>query len=180
MDRRSGAVFYLDVNYGDNKGSVTSGQNMFSSVTGANQTQGGREYASERVYGELIGTGISSGSPYQILNTPYISGTAVISNGVETFTDNGSGVLVSSLSAGDNGTITAGGLATYNLHVANVNGNPITANYQYYYQTSTNFGTAPNASGGVPQVNINVAQSVITAEDFPLRANFTLGVETPK
>ena len=154
---------------------------MFSSVTGANQTTGGREYASERVYGEVIGTGTTSGtSSYQLLNTPYISGTAVISNGVETFSDNGSGVLVSSLSAGDNGTITAGGLATYAFHVTNVNGNPITATYQYYYQTSTNFGTAPNASGGVPQVNINVASSVITAEDFPLRANFTLGVETPK
>jgi len=177
LDRRSGAVFYLDVNYGDNKGSVTSGQTMFSSVTGANQTQGGREYASERVYGEVISTssGTSVANAYQILNTPYISGTAVVSNGVETFSDNGSGVMVSSLSSGDNGTISAGGLISVNFHVSNVSGNPVTATYQYYYQTSTNFGTAPDASGGVPQVNINVASSVITAEDFPLRANFTLG-----
>jgi hypothetical protein len=175
LDRRSGAVFYLDVNYGDNKGGVATGTNMFSSVNGPNQTQAGREYSSQRVYGEVISTTTSSGSPYQLLNTPYISGTLVISNGVETFTDNGSGVLVSSLSAGDNGTVTAGGSATYSFHVTNVSGNPITANYQYFYQESTNFGTAPNASGGVPQVNINVASSVITAEDFPLRANFTLG-----
>jgi hypothetical protein len=66
--RRSGAVFYLDVNYGDNKGSVASGTNMFSSVNGPNQTQGGREFSSQRVYGEVISTTTSSGSPYQLLN----------------------------------------------------------------------------------------------------------------
>ena len=175
MDRRSGSVFYLDVNYGDNKGGVTSGQNMISSVTGANQTTAGREYAAQRVYGEVIATTATTAYTWQVANTPYIAGTAVISNGVETFTDNGSNVLVSSLSAGDNGTITAGGFATFTFHVANVLGNPITANYQYYYQESTNFSTTPPASNGVPQVNINVASSVITAEDFPLRANFTLG-----
>jgi hypothetical protein len=38
-----------------------------------------------------------------------------------------------------------------------------------------NGSSTPPASNGVPQVNINVASSVITAEDFPLRANFTLG-----
>ena len=176
--RRSGAVFYLDVNYGDNKGGVTSGQNMFSSVNGANQTQQGRQYASQRVYGEVISTTTASGSPYTLLWGPYIAGTAVISNGVETFTDNGAGVLVSSLSAGDNGTIVTTGtttVATYAFHVTNVSGNPITANYQYFYQESVNGSSTPPASNGVPQVNINVASSVITAEDFPLRANFTLG-----
>lgn len=176
--RRSGAVFYLDVNYGDNKGGVTSGQNMFSSVNGANQTQQGRQYASQRVYGEVISTTTASGSPYTLLWGPYIAGTAVISNGVETFTDNGAGVLVSSLSAGDNGTIVTTGtttVATYAFHVNNVSGNPITANYQYFYQESVNGSSTPPASNGVPQVNINVASSVITAEDFPLRANFTLG-----
>ena len=184
LDRRSGAVFYLDVNYGDNKGGVTSGQNMFSSVNGANQTQQGRQYASQRVYGEVISTTASSGSPYTLLWGPYIAGTAVISNGVETFTDNGAGVLVSSLSAGDNGTIVTTGtvtVATYAFHVANVSGNPITANYQYFYQESVNGATSPApASNGVPQVNINVASSVITAEDFPLRANFTLGAATAR
>ena len=176
LDRRSGAVFYLDVNYGDNKGGVTSGQNMISSVTGQNQTQAGREYAAQRIYGEVLSTATNPAVSGFLVGLPVIAGSVVITNGVETFTDNGTGSLVSSLSGGNTGGIVyATGDYDVTFKSANTFGNPITANYQYFYQESTNYGTAPFASGGVPQVNINVASSVITAEDFPLRANFTLG-----
>ena len=175
LDRRSGAVFYLDVNYGDNKGGVSAGQNMFSSVNGANQTVQGREYASQRVYGEVLSTGYGQVFTGTVAWTPYILGTAVISNGIETFTDNGTGQLISSLSGGNTGTITAAGVYSVVFKVANLVGNPVTANYSYNYQTSTSGSSTSPADNGVPQVNIAVNSSVITAEDFPLRANFTLG-----
>jgi hypothetical protein len=177
LDRRSGAVFYLDVLYGDNKGGVTSGSSMFSSVNGPNQTQTGREYASQRVYGEVLSTVSTYSFAGTLTYLPVIVGSVQITNGVETFTDNGAGHFTSSLS----GTATDGNInyttGVYNVTFAGLNiaGNPVTANYQYFYQESVNDGTAPFASGGVPQVNIAVNSSVITAEDFPLRANFTLG-----
>lgn len=177
LDRRSGAVFYLDVNYGDNKGGISSGTNMFSSVNGANQTQQGRQYASQRVYGEALGSGYQATFTGTLVYLPVITGSVQITNGVETFTDNGAGGMTSSLSGTHvTGTINyTTGAYTVTFAVDNVLGNPVTANYQYFYQQSVNDGSAPFASGGVPQVNIAVNSSTITAEDFPLRANFTLG-----
>jgi hypothetical protein len=176
LDRRSGAVFYLDVNYGDNKGGVASGSNMISSTVGQNQTTAGREFSAQRVYGEVVTSGYGQVLGGNLVYLPVVAGSVVITNGVETYTDNGSNVLVSSLSGGNAGTINyTNGAWAVNFKVANGNGNPVTANYLYNYQTSVNDGTAPFASGGVPQVNIAVTSSTITAEDFPLRANFTLG-----
>ena len=164
LDRRSGAIFYLDVKYGSGKGNVAVGQSMMSATTGHNRTEGGREYASARVTTESA-VGISGNSAYQ----PVIVGSFSITNGVETLTDNGLGVLVSSLSNGRTGTIYYP-TGNWNISGALSGGGLMTISYKYDWQTST----IPSGQN-VPQVDISVRSEIITAEDFPLRANFTLG-----
>ena len=170
LDRRSGAVFFMDVKYGSTKGSITSGQTMMSSLTGHNASVAGRQFASVRVYSESF-----SGSTYQTVYTPIQLGTVVITNaaGTETLTDYATpGVLVatSSLTGVVSGTVTAAGAVS--LSGAMPGGGTNTITYNYNWQTFS--GSATNTES-VPEVNIAVSSSTITAEDFPLRAYFTLG-----
>ena len=173
LDRRTGSVFYLDVQYGTNKGSVSAAQTMMSAQTGHNATIGGREYASVRVKNEVFA---GSTTPATVGYYPVVTGTTVIIDGTtsETLTvastSGGVDTLASDLSGGKTGTVT---LAT---GVVTVSGggltNAGTVSYQYNYETG---GLAGAASANVPEVNISVSSAVITVEDFPLKANFTLG-----
>ena len=159
LDRRSGSVFYLDVQYGQNKGAVVSATDMMNAQTGHNSTLSGRRYASVRVEDETV-----AGTSGTLAYTPVVLGTVVLTSSAETFTDAATpGVLVSSVS-GHTGTVNTAGAWTVNTF----GGTGKVADYKYDYQTMT--GTSQ-----VPEVNISVSSSVITAEDFPLRANFTLG-----
>ena len=167
LDRRTGSVFYLDVKYNQSKGSVTANDTMMAAKTGHDRTIGGRRYASVRVENENLGAagGLQARSG-TLAYFPVIAGTLVITDGVETFTANGSGVLVSDASGGVNGTInlTTGAWAvTFATTPAGI----VYGDYKYNYETMS--GQA------VPEVDIAVTQETITAEDFPLAAKFTLG-----
>lgn len=173
LDRRTGSVFYLDVQYGTDKGSVAAATNMMSATTGHNSTAGGRQYASQRVKNEVITgtTGPNTAAAY----LPVVTGTTVITNGTETLTvastSGGVDVLASDLSGGRTGTMTlATGLWT--ITGALSGGGTMYLSYQYNYQTGGRLGATAN---NVPEVNIAVRAETITAEDFPLKANFTLG-----
>ncbi len=171
LERRSGAVFYMDVKYGTAKGTITSTDTaMMSSTTGHNATRGGREYASVRVYQEAAtGTGTSwTGKVTGYF--PVVAGSFSLTNGTETFTDDGEGVLVSDLSSGDTGTLVYS-TGAYTCTWADST-TSATVTYKYDWQTG---GVAGSTSANVPEVNIAVTSSTITAEDFPLKANFTLG-----
>jgi hypothetical protein len=167
LDRRTGAVFYLDVKYNQNKGGISAAQTMMGAKTGHNTTVAGRRYASVRVQDEVLGSagGLQARSG-TLAYKPVIAGSLVITDGVETFTDNGANVLVSDASGGVNGTIsyTNGAWA---VTFATTPAGTITGTYKYNYETMT--GQA------VPEVDISVVQETITAEDFPLAAKFTLG-----
>ena len=167
LDRRTGSVFYLDVKYNQSKGSVTAADTMVGAKTGQNRTLGGRRYASVRVENETLGAagGLQARSGI-LAYFPVTAGTLVITDGVETFTANGSGVLVSDASGGVNGTInlTTG---AWSVTFATTPAGTIYGDYKYNYETMS--GQA------VPEVDITVTQETITAEDFPLAAKFTLG-----
>jgi len=169
LDRRSGAVFYLDVKYGTTKGGITTGGTMMSATTGHNSTLAGREFASVRVTTESISSGsnITNGT---LTYTPVVLGSVVITNGTETLSDiNTPGILVSSLSSGHSGVVYANG----SWSVTGWTGSgATTATYKYDWQT---FDGTTTDTESVPEVNISVTSSTITAEDFPLRAYFTLG-----
>lgn len=160
-------MFYLDVKYGDNKGSIATGTTMMSATTGHSRTTAGREYASVRVSTESMGYLATSGT---FAYPPAVLGSVVVTNGTETLTDAVTpGTLVSSLSGGATGTATTTG---WWISAGLTGGGTTTVTYKYDWQTYS--GTTTN-QGSVPEVNIAVTSSTITAEDFPLRAYFTLG-----
>jgi len=160
LDRRSGSVFYLDVKYGSDKGGASAGDTMISAKTGQGRNTYDRRFASVRVQEEpTVGTSGTLG-----FTTPVL-GTVTLTNGTESFTDAVTpGVLVSSLSGGHSGTVTSAGVWALNGWTGAAVGS---ATYKYNWETL--------ATDNVPTVNIGVTASSITAEDFPLRADFTLG-----
>jgi predicted RecA/RadA family phage recombinase len=161
--RRQGSVFYLDVKYGNTKGSVAADSDMINSKTGHNRTQAGRRYATEYITDETIGASgdtIYSGS---LAYNSIIAGSVVITDGVETFTDNGLGVLVTDLSTGSNGTITSAGV--YAVTFATTTAAAVTADYQYNSEKATN---------GVSEVNVSMSSTAISAIDFKLKALYQL------
>jgi len=166
LDRRSGAIFYLDVKYGQTKGSVTSGDTMIGSKTGHATGVAQRRYASEMIPDESIGSAGSTNYTGNLSYLPVTAGSVIITDGTETFTDDGSGALVTDISSGTNGTInyTTG---AYNVTFASTTTAAVTAQYEYDYEK--------NLTTGVPEVNVGISSETITAKDFPIRAKFSLG-----
>lgn len=165
LDRRQGAVFYLDVQYGSDKGSLSEGGTLIGAKTGHANTLAARRYATELVYGETLGSAGATDYSGTLSYYPVKAGSVVITDGVETFTDDGNGNLVTDQSGGTDGTInyTTG---AYSVSFKSATSTAPYANYQYYYERAT---------GGVPKVKIHLTSSTIAAMDFPLRAEYTLG-----
>jgi len=172
LDRRSAGVFYLDVKYGNAKGTVAAGDTMIGSTSGQNTTADGRSYASQRIRAEVVsGSGTSFASKV-LTYLPVVAGSVVITGGTsgETFTDNGANVLVSSRSSGATGTIDyTTGTFTVTFQSSQASG-AVSADYQYNYQTMTETSTL----SPVPEVNISVSYDTVTALDFILRSKYTL------
>lgn len=165
LDRRSGAVFYLDVKYGQNKGSLVQGENFISSKTGHASSQAARRYATEEVYGEAAT--LTGGTTYAgtVTYAPVVAGTMTITDGVETFTDDGAGNLVTDDSSGTDGTITYA-TGAYSVTFTNAVAAAPTMNYTYNYEKATD---------GVPEVDVDLTSETLEALDFMLRAKYTLG-----
>jgi len=174
LDRRTGSVFYLDVKYGQAKGSISADSDMMNAQTGHSRTTGGRTYASQRVTDEVVA---GSDAAFTAAYYPVLTGTTVIVDATTeetltvTSTSGGVDVLASDLSGSTHtGTVT---LATGAVAIAGGGlDNAGTMTYKYDYQTG---GVGGAVASNVPEVDIAVASATITAEDFPLRANFTLG-----
>lgn len=173
LDRRTGSVFFLDVKYGTSKGSVTSADDMMNAKTGHARTAGARQYASQRIKNEAV---TALDTTIQLGYFPVVTGTLVITDSTTgevlsvASTANGVDTLSSSLSGGLTATVT---LATGAVVISGSGlGHAGVASYQYNYQTG---GLAGAVANNVPEVNIAVSAETITAEDFPLKALFTLG-----
>lgn len=165
LDRRTAGVFYFDVKYGTTKGSVTAADTMIAATTGHNATIGGRRYASQRVENELVEPAGEITAAGILAYLPVIAGSVTMTDGVETWTDDGAGVMNSDLSTSSAGTIDYA-TGAYVLHFTAATISPTYADYKYNYETKT--------TNGVPEVNFEITESTLTAEDFPLRANYTL------
>lgn len=172
LDRRSGAVFYMNIKYGQAKGSLALNGSLISSKTGHATGTAARRYASQYLYGEGLQDTFSATTTVtnrQLAYYPVIAGTAIVTatyaGGTETFTDDGDGNLVSDLSGGTNGTIVyTTGKVTFTAQ--NTFSAIPTIDYKYNYE---------KASNGVPEANFEIVSENITAEDFPIRSKYTVG-----
>lgn len=161
LDRRTGSIFYFDLETGTAKGtSVSSGETLISSKTGHTSTEAYRKYATASVDNESAGTSTSGTLHY----ASAVAGTLTLVRGTETFSDNGDGTLSSDYSEGGTGTIN---YATGEWAVTAWNGTgTIYASYWYNYDKAT--------TDGVPEVNVSVTSESVKALDFPLRAKYSM------
>lgn len=173
LDRRQGAVFFLDVQYGTTKGEITSGTTFVGAKTGHGRDESSREYATARVYNESLGTK-STANVFSatLANRAVVTGTTTVvvklANGTVEDT------LTVSATNGTTDTLTGAtltGSVVLATGVITVNGGASSdsalASYRYNYEKGTNVG--------VPEVNINLTSENIAAEDFILRTKYTMG-----
>ncbi|MHA1883079.1 MAG: hypothetical protein ACTSUO_08545 [Candidatus Thorarchaeota archaeon] len=183
LDRRIGAVFYLDVKYGSDKGHVSANDTMIGAKTGHSVGKSGRRYAMARVVYESIGTGNGKKTG----TVEYAPGLINLENvklhkvsNIGTLNESAT-LLGSSDSSGNitgdyidgTGTITAAG--AYDITFTGLDSDDtiyITYDYQYDLPTDTH-----GDKKGVPEVNVAVTQSTVEAIDFPLRAQYSIGAQ---
>jgi hypothetical protein len=160
-------VFYMDMIYGSSKGKVRKGDTAFSSVG-----RGPRNptYSSSQIDEEYVSTGDNTnfGQSGTVLGgtlsySPIVPGSIVITDGVQTATDDGNG--------GFTGDVTGGTIDYYsgtiaNFRFANTPGSNvgITATYSYDME----------ANADIPQIDMVINHSPISARPRKLRANWSL------
>lgn len=160
---RTGDVFYMDFKAKQTKGGVTAGDSLLSATTGpAND----RLYTSEEIEEEELATGNGTATNFtgNLDYTPVEAGTVEITDGTETFTDDGAGTLTGD--AGGSGTInyTSGAYdVTFAAGVAN--GTPVLAKYEWDSEQNPE---------DTPEIFIDLDQSPVTARPYRLRYNYTL------
>lgn len=157
MEGPTSLIFYMQALYNAAKAPTTAGTNMITTPNA--------NYAAENVDGEVIATGNAGVGPYtgSFSWVPVRASTISITDGTETFTDNGLGVLTGSL--GGTGTIdyTTGAFSvTFNGAVGL--GTSITATYSYDME----------GNPLVPEIDFNLVQAPITARPRKLAARWTL------
>ena len=177
LDRRVGGVFFLDVNYGSTKGAITSGDTMMSSKLGHNRTKSGRRYAMALVEGEEI----ASFSDHDVTGTLAFANYTGFDPSTVVFYDE-HGVVVATVSiagvlVAGSGSITATGtVSTAGVYTVDIIGmdtaSAVTATYAYKYDMPVD---ANNNYKGVPEANVAMTQSTITAIDFPIRMKYSVG-----
>lgn len=159
LERRTGSVFFANINAGQAKGSIAAGATLVSSKTGITNTAPYTQYPTEFVTNEGQGTGTSGTLAY----TSVVRGSLLLVRGTEVMTDAGDGTLTSSESSGGTGTIN---YDTGEWTVTDwIGTGTILASYTYNFDKISN---------GVPEIDLGMSSEAITARDFPLRAKFSI------
>jgi len=178
IDRRVAAVFYLDVNYGSNKGQVSATDTMLSAKTGHPEGKSQRRYAIARTVRESVGTGNGTFSSTTSSNPGLINLENVVVEGevggsyTVLGTSDSSGNITGTYISGTGEILASGG---YTFTVVGVSSTMnIYLSYDYQYDLPVD---AYNDRDGVPETEITVTQSPVEAIDFPLRAKWSLGAQ---
>lgn len=161
---RSGEVFYMNFRYGSSKGNITAGDTAIGAQTGYQPSQ--FNYSTETVEEEAIETGNGSLTNFtgNLAYIPVKPGTVSITTGSVTATDNGAGALSGSgISSGTIDYTTGAYSITY--ATAPANSVVITATYDFNMEQNP---------AGIGQIDIDLAQTTITARPYKLRALYTL------
>lgn len=162
MTAPTGQVFYFDAIYGSTKGNIKKGTKMFDARRGPDSAM---HFTDEVVNEETYASGTGATGPYvkTLSYVPVRKGTVVITDGSETITDNGEGILAGN--AGGSGTIDyATGATSVTFGAAVTVGDAITATYEY---DSEGFAD-------LPQIDIQLTGSPVVARSNKLRARWSL------
>jgi hypothetical protein len=170
MDRRTGQIFYLNYVAGSTKGNIAQGTTLMSATTGP---LGNTNYSSDTVPNETLVTGNGSTKSYTGISTQYntiIAGSVVITTVIGTstaltLTDNGSGVLVGSVS-GNTGTIVySTGAVTLSLTQNVPLGTGVLVTYRVDQQRNT---------AAIPELDLDIVSATVTAKTRKLAARWLL------
>lgn len=161
LDRRQGAVFYLDVRYGTNKGAVAAGTDMISAKSGREDSVAGRKYATNRITAEAV-TVTGSDNAGILARKPVVAGSVVVvytsASVTVTATDNSNGAL------SDGGTID---YATGAISLGAASDDD-TASVTYRFDMGRD-------TDGVGEVDFKLTSDLVNAEDFKLRSKYEMG-----
>ena len=152
MTSPAGLIFYLQFLYGSNKGSTQRGRQIFDFPD--------KNYSSGNITSEPFALGSGAAGPYGgvLAYTPVKPGTLTLTDGTQTLSDNGSGAIGGGTVNYDTG-IVAGATFTGVVGV----GVQIFANYQWNSE----------GSDKVPQIDIHLTSTPITAQTRKLRARIS-------
>lgn len=155
MSAPVGAVFYFELKYAQNKGSVQAGQKLVKDFN--------RNYSSELVDGENLGAASVSGQTAftgTLAYTPVKASSVSIVIGSVTATDDGNGNLTGTGVAGASVINYTTGVVTLNLSAAPAGGSQAVATYSYNMEGNSN----------IPAVNVDIALVAVTAKTRKLKA----------
>lgn len=157
MSAPVGAVFYFELKYGDSKGTTTSGDKLVKDFN--------RNYSSEYIDGESIGTGNASTTVFTGANsgnvawTPVRASTVKVVAGAVSGADDGAGNITGvGISAGTINYVT--GALSVTFSVAPASGVAVLTTYQYNSEGSTK----------IPTVNVDIALVAVTAKSRKIKA----------
>jgi len=166
LDASTGLVFYFDVLYGSNKGSVVAGTKMYDVRRGPAQDY---HYTDEVVQGEALGVGAAADEGY-LAYTPIRPGSVQITDGTITMADNGLGGFHTVPGASVNyatGQIDLNGAMDASV-------NEVTANYEYNSEGGGFGGGLDPTRINTPEIDLMLSSAPITARRQALRARWSL------
>lgn len=164
MDGPVGLIFYFDLLYGSNKGSIQAGQPVFSSLTGHDAND---FFASPEIRDENVGTaaGIAALFAPTLAYIPVVRSTFTVTDGTQIVTDDGAGNLVGDVNPAGVNTINYNtGLISVTFAAVPAAGLAITADYEYDNE----------ANQLVPEIDFQLTSSPVAAKIFKLRTRYSL------
>lgn len=168
IDRPQAQVYYMNLKAATARGNVAASSELIGAKLGHASSEGARMYASDYVINETLAIGNGSTANYASTTArkPVIAGTLVITDGVETFTDDGSGVMVTDTSGGTNGTIvyaTGAYDVTFKTNVVNLV--KVYGTYRYNVESDTS---------GIGGIDFEVTAENVDAMVFPIKLNYNV------
>jgi len=166
LDAPTGLVFYFDVVYGSSKGSIVRGTKMYDVRTGPSRNV---HYTDEVIQQEQLGAGDGAtaqfgGGAAAFAYTPIRPGTVIITDGTQRVSDDGNGNLVGDIGEGVNTIAYNTGVYDVTFAVVIVNGNAVTATYEYNSE----------ANEGTPEIDLQLTSAPVVARTQKLRARWSL------
>lgn len=159
MDRINGECYFMEYQYGDNKGNVKAGDTMLSPFTGASNYN---SYAGEQITDEIIAdTGATSLTNINLSYVPVFRGSLTITTGSGDLKDDGNGNIVNA--AGQ-----AIGTINYDSGALTVSSMPAATETVFANYTFDQSFVPANAGS----IRINIKTGQITARPHLLKASY--------